>query len=117
MTQQDPMRDQANYPTQAPPALDQLDPLLQHRSRLGAMVLLSGVDAINFSRLKTLLQETDGNLGAQLRKLEEAGYVSVKKEFADRKPVSWYAIHPKGKAALNAHLAAMGSLLKTINQH
>ncbi len=46
----------------APPALDQLDPLLQHRSRLGALVLLSDADAINFSRLKTLLGESDGNL-------------------------------------------------------
>src|SRR6185312_16437880 len=45
-------------------ALDQLDPLLQHRSRLGALVLLAGADALSFSRLKALLSETDGNLGA-----------------------------------------------------
>jgi hypothetical protein len=111
------MKENSHNPIEAPSALDQLDPLLHHRSRLGAMVLLSGVDAINFSRLKTLLQETDGNLGAQLRKLEEAGYLSVKKEFADRKPVSWYAIHAKGKVALKGHLAAMESLLKTVNGH
>jgi DNA-binding MarR family transcriptional regulator len=111
------MKETLNHPIEAPTALDQLDPLLQHRSRLGALVLLSGVDAINFSRLKTLLQETDGNLGAQLRKLEEAEYLSVKKEFADRKPVSWYAINAKGKAALKGHLAAMESLLKTVNRY
>ena len=35
-----------------PRGLDQLDPLLQHRSRLGAMVLLSSAD-LTFSRLKT----------------------------------------------------------------
>ena len=69
------------------------------------MVLICGVDALSFSRLKTLLQETDGNLGAQLRKLEEAGYVSVTKEFADRKPVSWYAITRAGRSALKSHLA------------
>src|SRR5258708_6449723 len=97
----------------APPGLDQLDPLLQHRSRLGALVLLSGTDALNFSRLKTLLDETDGNLGAQLRKLEEAGYIAATKEFADRKPVSWYSITPKGRAALKHHLAALEPLIKS----
>jgi DNA-binding MarR family transcriptional regulator len=95
--------------------LDQLDPLLQHRSRLGAMVLLSGADAMSFVRLRELLKETDGNLGAQLRKLEEAGYVGVKKMFDNRKPVTWYAISKPGQAALKNHLAAMESLMKAAN--
>jgi DNA-binding MarR family transcriptional regulator len=96
---------------QPPRGLEQLDAVLQHRSRLGAMVLLSGAD-LSFTRLKTLLGETDGNLGAQLRKLEDTGYVSVKKEFADRKPVSWYTLTPAGQKALKAHLAAMEDLIK-----
>ena len=92
--------------------LDDLDPLLQHRSRLGAMVLLSGVDALSFTNLRTALSETDGNLGAQLRKLEEAQYVAVRKEFNDRKPISWYAITPPGRKALKNHLQAMESLIR-----
>jgi DNA-binding MarR family transcriptional regulator len=106
-------RPPADLPAQPLPGLDQLDPLLQHRSRLGAMVLLSGADALTFSRLKALLQETDGNLGAQLRKLEDAGYVSVRKEFIDRKPVSWYAITPSGRAALKNHLAALEDVIRS----
>jgi len=94
-------------------ALDQLDPLLQHRSRLGALVLLAGADALSFSRLKALLSETDGNLGAQLRKLEEAGYLSVKKEFVDRKPTSWYSLTAEGRRAIKSHLAAVEMLLKS----
>jgi len=97
----------------APDGLDRLDPLLQHRSRLGALVLLSSVDAMNFARLKSLLDETDGNLGAQLRKLEEADYVQVRKEFADRKPVSWYALTSKGRSALKSHLRAMEAVIKS----
>ena len=92
--------------------LQRLDPVLQHRSRLGACVLLSTADVLNFSRLKTLLAETDGNLGAQLRKLEEAGYVVVNQEFADRKPVSWYALTAAGRAALKRHLEGMEALIK-----
>ena len=105
-------RPEPTPPDQSPDGLDQLDPLLQHRSRLGALVLLSRADAMNFSRLKSLLSETDGNLGAQLKKLEDARYVLVKKEFADRKPVTWYTLSPEGKKALKLHLAAMESLIK-----
>jgi len=95
------------------PGLDLLDPLLQHRSRLGALALLAGADALTFSRLKTLLDETDGNLGAQLRKLEDVGYVNAKKEFVDRKPTTWYSLTPVGKKALKSHLKAVESLLKS----
>ena len=91
--------------------LDHLNPLLQHRSRLGAMVLLSGTDALSFVRLRELLKETDGNLGAQLRRLEEAEYVNVRKEFNDRKPVSWYSLTTAGRSVLKNHLKAMESLI------
>jgi DNA-binding MarR family transcriptional regulator len=95
--------------------LDRLDPVLQHRSRLGAMVLLSGVDALSFTNLRDTLGETDGNLGAQLRKLEEADYLSVRKEFNHRKPISWYSITPPGRAALRRHLQALESLIRAAN--
>jgi DNA-binding PadR family transcriptional regulator len=98
----------------SPPGLDLLDPLLQHRSRLGATVLMSQVERISFARLKELLGETDGNLGAQLRKLEEAGYVTVNKEFRERKPVSWYGLSAAGRKALNAHLAALDAVVRAV---
>ena len=93
-------------------SLAKLDPVLQHRSRLGACVLLSTADALSFSRLRELLDETDGNLGAQLRKLEDVGYLTVKKEFADRKPVSWYSLTATGQRALRSHLAALEAVIR-----
>ena len=107
--------DRAPEAIQAPAGLAELDPLLQHRSRLGALVLLSGTDALTFTRLKVLLEETDGNLGAQLRKLEEAGYVAVRKAFVDRKPTSWYSLTPAGQKALKIHLKAIEGLIKSAN--
>jgi DNA-binding transcriptional ArsR family regulator len=100
-------------PDQLPPGLNDIDPLLQHRSRLGAMVLLSNTDAISFSRLKELLNETDGNLGAQLRKLEDAGYLTVSKEFIGRKPISWYSLPTFGRTALKRHLDALQKLYES----
>ena len=102
-------------PTEAPAGLDDLDPLLQHRSRLGTLVLLSNIDAMSFTRLRELLKETDGNLGAQLRKLEEAGYIAVKKQFAERKPISWYSLSANGRKALKRHLNGLQDVLRSID--
>ena len=87
-----------------------LDKLFEHRGRLAISCLLSRYSKITFKRFKELLGETDGNLGAQLKKLEEAGYLAVTKEFIDRKPVSWYAITKNGQKALDKHLSALRHL-------
>ena len=83
--------------------LARLDKTLEHRVRLAIAVLLSSNDELSFRRLKELLRETDGSLGAHLRKLEDIGYLSVRKVFLDRKPVSWYSLTRKGRQALAAH--------------
>jgi DNA-binding MarR family transcriptional regulator len=88
-----------------------LDSVLEHRSRLAASVLLSRADQLSFSRLKQLLGESDGNLGAQLRKLEDAGFISVRKAYQDRRPVSWYRLTAAGRQALVAHLEALSRLI------
>nr|WP_010132043.1 transcriptional regulator [Microbulbifer agarilyticus] len=92
-------------------ALTGLDPLLEHRLRLGACVLLAKNGELTFARLKAQLQATDGNLGAQLRKLEEQDYLSSRKDFVERKPTTWYRLSDTGRAALEAHMAALRSLI------
>lgn len=94
-------------------ALEKLDKLLEHRSRLGACVLLSGPDRMSFSSLRQALKETDGNMGAQLRKLEDAGYIKVSKKFENRRPVSWYSLTKKGEKALRTHLDALQILIQS----
>jgi len=91
--------------------LGAIDRLLEHRVRLAICVLLSRYDRLSFSRIKELTGETDGSLGAHLRRLEDEGYVAVKKEFIDRRPVSWYRLTSAGRKALGAHLDALGGLI------
>lgn len=88
-----------------------LSKLLGHRTRLGICVLLARNDALSFSRLKELVEETDGNLGAQLRKLEDEGFLSARKEFRDRKPVTWYKLTEHGRRGLAEHVRALELLL------
>ena len=94
-------------------SLAQLDKLLEHRSRLGACVLLADTDAMTFSSLKQLLKETDGNMGAHLRKLEDMGYVDIDKRFENRKPVTWYSLTEKGRLCLTTHLKALQTVIRS----
>jgi DNA-binding PadR family transcriptional regulator len=91
--------------------LDALDRVLEHRVRLAVCVLLTRYERLSFSRLKSLTDESDGNLGANLRKLEDEGLIAVTKEFVERKPVSWYGITPKGRKTLKAHLDVLGRII------
>ncbi|MFQ5512510.1 MAG: winged helix-turn-helix domain-containing protein [Candidatus Krumholzibacteriia bacterium] len=92
--------------------MDGFDKLLEHRVRLAICVILARNDAVNFQRLKTLLAETDGSLGAHLKKLEASSYLRVRKQFQDRKPISWYRLTKQGRMALETHLKALESLIR-----
>ncbi|WP_250461738.1 winged helix-turn-helix domain-containing protein [Microbulbifer litoralis] len=92
-------------------ALSDLDPLLEHRVRLAVCVLLAKQEELSFSRFKEQLKVTDGNLGAQLRKLEEAGYIGLRRDFVGRKPVTWYRLTDSGRVALDGHLSALRTLI------
>ena len=91
--------------------LASLDGLFEHRVRLAICVLLSKHDAMSFSRLKQVLDETDGSLGTHLRKLENAGYLSIEKTFRDRRPVTWYTLTASGRAKLMDHIATLTRLI------
>jgi len=92
-------------------ALDALDPAFEHRARLAISVLLARDGEISFSRFKHELGLTDGNLGTQLRRLEDAGYLELRRDFIDRKPVTWYALTQAGRKALDRHLSALQALI------
>jgi DNA-binding MarR family transcriptional regulator len=91
--------------------LGRIDEVIHGRLRLGIMVYLADVEAADFTELKTVLEATQGNLSVHLKKLEEAGYVSIDKSFKDNKPLTRIAITPQGRAAFAAYLEALGRLI------
>ena len=93
------------------PELPELNPVVHGKLRLALLSLLAGVEEAEFTWLRAKTGSTDGNLGAQLLKLEEAGYVSVKKRFVQRKPQSIYRITSAGRAALGEYVRALKQLL------
>jgi DNA-binding HxlR family transcriptional regulator len=87
--------------------------VIHGKLRLALLSLLSGVDEAEFTWLRSKTGATDGNLGAQLTKLEEAGYVSVEKKFVLRKPQTLYRMTEAGRAALTEYIASLKQLLGT----
>jgi DNA-binding HxlR family transcriptional regulator len=93
------------------PDLPRLNPVVHGRLRLALLSLLSGVEQAEFTWLRAKTEATDGNLGAQLLKLEEAGYVSVEKKFVLRKPQTLYRITETGRQAITEYVRALKQLL------
>jgi DNA-binding MarR family transcriptional regulator len=78
----------------------EFDELILSRVRLGIVSALLGGDELDFTYLRNALKLSDGNLSVQIRKLEEAGYIKVKKVFVDRKPKTFCKITAKGRKAV-----------------
>ena len=93
------------------PELPELNPVVHGKLRLALLSLLVGVEEAEFTWLRSKTGSTDGNLGAQLLKLEEAGYVAVEKKFVERKPQSTYRITEAGRRSLSEYVQALKQLL------
>jgi DNA-binding transcriptional ArsR family regulator len=94
-----------------PRQLPDLDPVVHGKMRLALLSLLSGVDEAEFTWLREKTGSTDGNLGAHLLKLEEAGYIAVEKKFVARKPMTLYRMTETGRTALERYIASLKQLL------
>jgi DNA-binding transcriptional ArsR family regulator len=91
-----------------------LDKVIHERMRLGIISALAANDKLSFNDLKRLLDTTDGNVSVHARKLEEAGYLTCKKSFSGRTPLTEYAITKDGRKALERYLDHMEALIKAM---
>jgi DNA-binding HxlR family transcriptional regulator len=97
--------------TESVNGLPELNPVIHGKLRLALLSLLSTVEEAEFTWLRSKTGSTDGNLGAQLLKLEEAGYLQVEKKFIQRKPQTLYRMTEPGRRALTEYIQALKQLL------
>lgn len=94
--------------------MPELDDLIHQPVRLRIMAALTSLEPreqVDFSYLKEKLALTDGNLGAHLRALEEAGYILVEKTFIERRPKTFVTASAAGRRAFTNHVAALQTIL------
>lgn len=91
--------------------IGKIDDVIHGRLRLGVMAYLANAEVADFNELKAALEATQGNLSVHLRKLEDAGYVTIEKSFDGRKPLTRVRLSPSGRAAFAGYLETMGKLI------
>jgi DNA-binding MarR family transcriptional regulator len=94
------------------PEPPEFDPVLLSPARLGVVAALLARGSAPFPELKGLLGLTQGNLGAHLRVLEEAGYVEVEKGYDGRRPRTTCRLTAAGRRALERHVARLEAILR-----
>ena len=92
----------------------ELDKVIHERMRLGIISALAANEKLSFSDLKSLLNTTDGNISVHARKLEDAGYLTMKKSFSGRTPLTEYKITKEGRKALEKYLDHMEALINAM---
>jgi DNA-binding MarR family transcriptional regulator len=92
--------------------IGKIDDVIHGRMRLGIMAYLADAQVADFSELKKVLDATQGNLSDHLRKLEDAGFISIEKSFLNRKPLTQARITPAGRRAFAAYLEAIAKLIE-----
>jgi len=91
---------------------EELDPVLHSQLRLAIMSVLISVETAEFNYLLDKTGATRGNLSVQITKLNEAGYVEIKKSFRKNYPLTTCNITPKGVEAFAKYVKVLQGYLQ-----
>lgn len=89
----------------------EFDKLVHQPTRLRIFAHLYANGETNFSDLKDELGVTEGNLSSHVGKLEDAGCVSIEKQFVDRRPQTTYRLTDEGQEAFEEHVQTLETLI------
>jgi len=90
------------------------DEIIHQSTRLRIMAALNMLErreTLDFSRLKAMVEATDGNLGAHLDTLARAGYVDIEKLFVGRRPQTRVKATTSGRRAFRGHVAFLRKII------
>ena len=78
---------------------------------MSSLNVLGRSDWLEFTRLKAILETTDGNLGAHLETLSKAGYIQIDKRFEGKRPQTRIKATVAGRRAFADHVAYLRAIL------
>ena len=88
----------------------EVDRLVHEPARYNIMALLYVVEQADFLFVRNQTQLTAGNLSSHLSKLEEAGYLDIRKEFVGKTPRTFLTLTAIGRRAFDDYRSKMKSL-------
>ena len=94
--------------------MDLPNPIIHQPIRLKIMAALKPLpegEPLEFVRLKSILGATEGNLGAHIATLEEAGYVAVRKDFHANRPRTRVSMTTLGRRAFEDYVSDLRGII------
>lgn len=88
-----------------------LDAVIHAPSRLQICALLTPLEEAEFQLLRETVGISDSVLSKQIKYLEEAGYVTLRKGVANGRPRTWVGLTGQGRRAFAAHVAALQAIV------
>ena len=89
-----------------------LDRMVHEPARLAIMTVLAEAEEVEFRFLEAVTGLTKGNISSHAAKLEVAGYISVRKEFRGKVPVTSYSLTAHGREALASYRANLRATME-----
>jgi len=96
--------------------LSDIDKIIHEPVRLSILAHLYVLDSADALFLKNQIGLTWGNFSTHLKRLEDAGYIEIEKEFVDRKPVTSYRLTKQGREAFQQYREKMSEFLKELTE-
>jgi DNA-binding MarR family transcriptional regulator len=93
---------------------DGLDVRLLDPTRLSLVAVLASTAWAEFPFVRDSVGLTDSALSKQVRTLEAAGYVTIKKGYIGKRPRTWLQLSAAGRHALRDHVAALQRIAQTV---
>ena len=87
----------------------ELEKLLFNPVRLKILSFLFSVENASFKKLVEVSEATKGNISVQIKKLEDAGLIKVRKKFEGNYPLTLCKITSKGQTSFNVFLKSLQS--------
>ena len=94
--------------------LSKIDKVIHEPIRLSILAHLYVLDSADALFLKNQIGLTWGNFSTHLKRLENAGYIQVQKEFVERKPVTSYRLTESGRNAFQYYRKQMSGFLREL---
>ena len=94
----------------------EIDKVIHEPARLQIMTQLYVVDEADFIYIMRQTGLTWGNLSSHMTKLEDAGYIGVRKEFRDKKPHTILNMTAAGRKAFERYRKTLDKVFEDLPQ-
>jgi len=95
----------------APRSILELDRVVHEPARFLILSILTSAEEVEFKFLEEATGLTKGNISSHASKLDEAGYIEIRKSFRGKTPVTSFRITRDGAKALARYRQALEGVL------